>query len=149
MLCGNLFQSLLAVKDAGLGVLLVEQNAKQSLKIADRGYLLENGEVVHEDTAEALARDPAVQKAYLGGSGAKPSVAVAPKAVATPSQPARASAGPSPKDIAAAALSGLGAGLPERLGLRLHSGGCSRPQLPIYRGSASYVSSSSALADSR
>jgi len=113
LLCSNLFQSLLAVKDAGLGVLLVEQNAKQSLKIADRGYLLENGEVVHEDTAEALARDPAVQKAYLGGSGAKPSVAVAPKAVSKPSQPARALAGPSPKDIAAAALSGLGASKPK------------------------------------
>ncbi len=109
LLCGNLFQSLLAVKDAGLGVLLVEQNAKQSLKIADRGYLLENGEVVHEDTAEALTRDPAVQKAYLGGSGAKPSIAmpVAPKSGAKPNEPVRPRAGPSPKDIAAAALKGV------------------------------------------
>ena len=63
LLCKDLFQSLLAVKQAGLGVLLVEQNAKQSLRIADRGYLLENGAILHEDTAENLTRDPAVQKA--------------------------------------------------------------------------------------
>lgn len=110
LLCKDLFQSLSAVKKAGLGVLLVEQNAKQSLRIADRGYLLENGSIVHEDTADAMAKDPAVQKAYLGGGGraaAKP-MRPAPSPAATPTpRPAR---GPSPKDIAAAALSGLGAG---------------------------------------
>jgi branched-chain amino acid transport system ATP-binding protein len=56
------------VKNLGIGILLVEQNAKQSLAIADRGYLLENTRITHEDTATRLATDPAVQKAYLGVS---------------------------------------------------------------------------------
>lgn len=70
LLCKELFQNLKAVRDLGLGVLLVEQNAKQSLAIADRGYLLENAHIVHEDTAANLSRDPAVQAAYLGAGGA-------------------------------------------------------------------------------
>ncbi len=69
LLCKELFQNLAHVKDLGIGVLLVEQNAKQSLAIADRGYLLENTQIVHEDSAARLATDPAVQKAYLGGTG--------------------------------------------------------------------------------
>jgi len=70
LLCKELFQNLAEVRKAGIGILLVEQNAKQSLAIADRGYLLENAHIVHEDAAERLARDPAVQKAYLGAGGA-------------------------------------------------------------------------------
>ncbi|MBO6605043.1 MAG: ABC transporter ATP-binding protein, partial [Roseicyclus sp.] len=48
LLCKDLFHSLLTVKEAGIGILLVEQNAKQSLRVADRGYLLENATIVHE-----------------------------------------------------------------------------------------------------
>jgi branched-chain amino acid transport system ATP-binding protein len=71
LLCKELFQNLAVIKDLGIGVLMVEQNAKQSLAIADRGYLLENTRIVHEDRAEALRNDPAVQAAYLGaGSSA-------------------------------------------------------------------------------
>jgi len=44
----------------------VEQNAKQSLAIADRGYLLDNGHIVGADTAQALAKDEKVRAAYLG-----------------------------------------------------------------------------------
>ena len=66
LLCKELFQNLKAVRDTGIGILLVEQNARQSLAIADRGYLLENAHIVHEDSADALIHDPAVQKAYLG-----------------------------------------------------------------------------------
>lgn len=69
LLCKELFQSLTEVRKAGIGILLVEQNAKQSLAIADRGYLLENAHIVHQDSAAKLARDPAVQKAYLGAGG--------------------------------------------------------------------------------
>ena len=69
LLCKELFQNLTEVRKAGIGILLVEQNAKQSLAIADRGYLLENAHIVHEDTAQRLSRDPAVQKAYLGAGG--------------------------------------------------------------------------------
>ena len=68
LLCKELFQNLAQVKALGIGVLLVEQNAKQSLAIADRGYLLENTQITHEDTADRLANDPAVQNAYLGAN---------------------------------------------------------------------------------
>ncbi len=72
-LCKEFFQNLARIRSLGIGVLLVEQNARQSLAIADRGYLLENTRIVHEDNATSLASDPAVQKAYLGaGSGADP-----------------------------------------------------------------------------
>ena len=68
LLCKELFQSLSRVRDAGMGVLLVEQNARQSLAIADRGYLLENGSITGQNSAQALLSDPAVQAAYLGGA---------------------------------------------------------------------------------
>lgn len=96
LLCKELFRNLTSVRDLGLGVLLVEQNAKQSLAIADRGYLLENAHIVHEDTAAKLARDPAVQAAYLGaGSAAAPT---------TDKQPAATPEQKTPSDIATSAL---------------------------------------------
>jgi branched-chain amino acid transport system ATP-binding protein len=57
-------------RTAGVTVLLVEQNARAALKLAHRGYVLEVGRVVLADTAEALAANPRVQKAYLGGRAA-------------------------------------------------------------------------------
>ena len=66
ILTGELFRSLTRVKEPGVGFFLVEQNARQGLAIADRGYLLDNGRITGADTAEALAQDEAVQKAYLG-----------------------------------------------------------------------------------
>ena len=68
LLCKELFSSLKQVRETGVGILLVEQNAKQSLGIADRGYLLENGKIVGEDSASQLLHDPSVQAAYLGGA---------------------------------------------------------------------------------
>ena len=68
LLCKELFRTLARIKETGVGVFLVEQNAKQSLAIADRGYLLDNGHITGSDTAEALSRDEQVQKAYLGGA---------------------------------------------------------------------------------
>lgn len=98
LLSKDLFQSLSTVRQSGIGILLVEQNAKASLAISDRGYLLENGQIVHSAAASQLASDPAVQAAYLGG---KPKSATPkPKAV----EVARPATGPSPNDIAAAAL---------------------------------------------
>lgn len=67
LLCKELFANLSAISATGVGILLVEQNAKQSLAIADRGYLIENGEITGENSAKALLKDPAVQAAYLGG----------------------------------------------------------------------------------
>lgn len=72
LLCKELFQSLAHISDAGMGVLLVEQNAKQSLAIADRGYLIENGEITGSGDAASLLNDPAVQAAYLGAGSARP-----------------------------------------------------------------------------
>lgn len=68
IMCKELFQILARIRDAGLGILLVEQNAKQSLKIADRGYLIESGRIVGSGTGAALKEDPAVQRAYLGAA---------------------------------------------------------------------------------
>jgi branched-chain amino acid transport system ATP-binding protein len=67
LLSKELFGNLSKIRDTGMGVLLVEQNAKQSLAIADRGYLIENGAITGENTAQAMLTDPAVQAAYLGG----------------------------------------------------------------------------------
>ena len=66
LMCGELFQALVRIRDAGVGILLVEQNAKQGLNIADRGYLIETGRIVGQGSAAALRDDPAVQRAYLG-----------------------------------------------------------------------------------
>ncbi len=68
LLSKELFATLNQVRSAGVGLLLVEQNARLSLAIADRGYLIENGHIVREDRAQALRDDPAVQAAYLGGA---------------------------------------------------------------------------------
>lgn len=69
LLSQELFQALGKIRETGIGVLVVEQNAKLSLSIADRGYLIENGQLVGENDAASLASDPAVQAAYLGGGG--------------------------------------------------------------------------------
>jgi branched-chain amino acid transport system ATP-binding protein len=66
LLCTELFRALGAVRAVGVSILLVEQNAKQGLNIADRGYLIETGRIVGQGAAAALKDDPAVQRAYLG-----------------------------------------------------------------------------------
>jgi len=68
LLCSELFKALAEIRKSGVGILLVEQNVKQSLAISDRGYLLETGRITGEGTAEALANDQAVLRAYLGGT---------------------------------------------------------------------------------
>jgi ABC-type branched-subunit amino acid transport system ATPase component len=68
LLSGELFRALGRIRADGIGVLLVEQNARKSLAIADRGYLIENGRIVGAGRAPELASDPAVQRAYLGGA---------------------------------------------------------------------------------
>jgi len=83
LLCRELFQTLAEVRRDGLGILLVEQNAKQSLAIADRGYLLENARIMGEDSAANLADDANVQKAYLGVAGDAAPQVVHPPAAGT------------------------------------------------------------------
>jgi branched-chain amino acid transport system ATP-binding protein len=53
-------------RERGITILLVEQNARWALQVARRGYVLENGRIRLEDTGEALAANPHVQRAYLG-----------------------------------------------------------------------------------
>lgn len=62
----GLFASFRAVAAQGAGVILVEQNTRASLAIADRAYIMENGRIVGEGPAAELGADPAVQRAYLG-----------------------------------------------------------------------------------
>lgn len=92
LLCAELFKTLKGIGETGVGVLLVEQNAKQSLAIADRGYLLENGHIIGEDTAEALAGDPAVRRAYLGGAAEAEPAAASPTTPPPLAPPASVSA---------------------------------------------------------
>ena len=68
LMCKELFAALAQIKQLGVGVLLVEQNAQQSLAIADRGYLLETGRIVGQGSAQDLRNSPAVRRAYLGGT---------------------------------------------------------------------------------
>jgi acyl-CoA reductase-like NAD-dependent aldehyde dehydrogenase/ABC-type branched-subunit amino acid transport system ATPase component len=66
LLAHELFAALTRLRDTGVGILLVEQNARQSLAVADRGYLIETGRIVGHGEARDLAVDPAVREAYLG-----------------------------------------------------------------------------------
>jgi branched-chain amino acid transport system ATP-binding protein len=66
IVCQTIFSTIDAIKAAGTTVLLVEQNASAALAHADRGYVLETGEVTLEGTSAELAADPRVREAYLG-----------------------------------------------------------------------------------
>jgi branched-chain amino acid transport system ATP-binding protein len=70
LLVRAIFQTVREINRAGVTVVLVEQNARAALKLAHRGYVLEVGRIVLADAAAALAADPKVQKAYLGGRAA-------------------------------------------------------------------------------
>ena len=67
LLCSELFNALVEIRKLGTGILLVEQNAKQSLAVADRGYLLETGRITGSGDSDSLSSDQAVMRAYLGG----------------------------------------------------------------------------------
>ena len=62
--CFDVIQKL---NGQGITILVVEQNANKALKVADRGYVLETGNIILSDTADNLRKDDTVQKAYLGG----------------------------------------------------------------------------------
>jgi branched-chain amino acid transport system ATP-binding protein len=68
IMCTELFAALAKVRAGGVGLLLVEQNVRRSLDIADHGYLIETGRIVGQGTAADLKVDPAVQRAYLGAA---------------------------------------------------------------------------------
>lgn len=62
----QVFETIVRINQAGTTVLLVEQNANQALRIAKRGYVIETGEVVLEDSADRLMKNEQVREAYLG-----------------------------------------------------------------------------------
>ena len=63
----ELFSRIIEVGKTGVGILMVEQNAKQALSIADRGYVLVNGKNNREGTGQQLLNNPDVRKSFLGG----------------------------------------------------------------------------------
>ena len=63
----ELFKTIGSLHQEGVTTLLVEQNARKALAVADRGYVLETGKILLKDEARKLAADPRVKKAYLGG----------------------------------------------------------------------------------
>jgi len=69
LLVREIFRVAGELREHGTTILLVEQNARAALRLADRGYVLETGEVVVEGTSEELLGDERVQEAYLGGLG--------------------------------------------------------------------------------
>lgn len=67
LIIAQIFEIIETIRADGVTVFLVEQNANRALSIADRGYVLENGHLVLEDTGRNLLSNPAIRKAYLGG----------------------------------------------------------------------------------
>ena len=66
ILVNEIFDIIESISKSGTTVLLVEQNAKKALSIANRAYVLETGRIVKENDAQALLHDEAIKKAYLG-----------------------------------------------------------------------------------
>ncbi len=72
ILVRSIFESVREINANGVTIILVEQNARAALKLASRGYVMEVGKVIMEDSAKALLANPDVQKAYLGGNTENP-----------------------------------------------------------------------------
>jgi branched-chain amino acid transport system ATP-binding protein len=66
ILVKSIYRTIAELKREGLTILLVEQNARAALALADRGYVLETGQIVLEGTSRDLSDNPEVQRAYLG-----------------------------------------------------------------------------------
>ncbi len=67
LIIAQIFDIIRTIREEGVTVFLVEQNAHKALQLADRGYVLENGKVVLADTGSNLLANDNVRKAYLGG----------------------------------------------------------------------------------
>lgn len=66
LIVADIFKIIKEIKDSGTTVLVVEQNARQALKIADYGYVLETGKVIVHGPSHELLEDPRIMEAYLG-----------------------------------------------------------------------------------
>lgn len=70
ILVGMIFERIVGINQTGVAIMVVEQNARETLKISDRGYVLATGRKVFEDTGKAILENEEVGKLYLGGEGA-------------------------------------------------------------------------------
>jgi branched-chain amino acid transport system ATP-binding protein len=70
LLVAEIFRLIVALRDQGITILLAEQNARQALSIADRGYVFENGRITLSGSARDLLNSPEIAERYLGMSGA-------------------------------------------------------------------------------
>ena len=66
LVASEIFRTISKLRDRGVTILLVEQNARAALSLADRGYVLETGQVVLQDRADRLLENKEIQRAYLG-----------------------------------------------------------------------------------
>jgi len=89
--CDHLLGLIHRIRQRGIALLLMEQNASLALALADRGYVIERGRIDLTDTGERLLANPDVQSSYLGGAGGGALI----------SRPARKRAAPTPKRGAA------------------------------------------------
>jgi len=71
ILVNEVFSKIVKLNNEDVAILLVEQNARKALKIADRGYVLENGSIVLQGSGDMLYANQKVQEAYLGGKRAR------------------------------------------------------------------------------
>ena len=101
ILSKEVFRAIARVAQSGVGVLLVEQNARLSLAIADRGYVMENGRMSAGQPAAAMLQDSGLQRSYLGGAKQAAQGISQPKASAPPAT--TAPRGQSADDAVAAA----------------------------------------------
>jgi branched-chain amino acid transport system ATP-binding protein len=67
ILVKKLFHLIKDLTKTGLSILLIEQNARMALNVADRGYLLEHGRIVLEGTTDHLIKEDKIKRSYLGG----------------------------------------------------------------------------------
>jgi len=67
ILVGMIFEKIIDINKTGVAIMVVEQNARETLKISDRGYVLATGRKVFEDTGKAILENKEVGKLYLGG----------------------------------------------------------------------------------
>ena len=66
LVVGDIYETIVTLKRHGLTILLVEQNARAALAVADRGYVIETGQIVLQGPSRQLSDNPEVQRAYLG-----------------------------------------------------------------------------------
>ena len=67
LLVGMIFEKIIDINQTGVAMMIVEQNARETLKISDRGYVLVMGRKAFEDSGKALLENEEIGKLYLGG----------------------------------------------------------------------------------